>query len=54
VGDALAGLGSLFAKRELSPSDLREKLRKFEKDHLRLYKLLVHNLDELHRHHATR
>jgi hypothetical protein len=54
VGDALAGLGSLFAKRELSPSDLREKLRKFEKDHLRLYKLLVHKLDELHRHHATR
>jgi hypothetical protein len=54
VGDALAGLASMVAKRELSPSDLRAKLRKFEKDHPRLYKLLVSKLGELHRFHATR
>ena len=36
------------------PSDLREKLRKFKNDHPRLYKLLVHKLDELHRFHAGR
>ena len=51
---ALAGLASLFTKRELSPSDLRDKLRKFEKDPPRLHKMLVHKLGELHRHHATR
>jgi hypothetical protein len=54
VDAALAKLASLFTKRELSPSDLRAKQRKFEKDHPRLYKLLVHKLDELHRFHASR
>ena len=54
VDTALAGLASLVTKRAWSPSDLREKLRKFEKDHPRLYKLLVRKLDELHRFHAGR
>ena len=54
VDNALAKLASLFIKRELSPSDLRAKLRKFGKDHPRLYKLLVSKLDELHHFHATR
>jgi hypothetical protein len=54
VDAALAKLASLFTKKELSPSDLRAKLSKFEKDHPRLYKLLVHKLDELHRFHASR
>jgi hypothetical protein len=54
VDNALARLASLFTKRELSPSDLRAKLRKFEKDHKRLHKLLVHKLDELHSFHAGR
>ena len=54
VGDALAGLASVVSGRTWSPSDLRDKLRKFEKDHERLYKLLVSKLGELHRFHATR
>jgi hypothetical protein len=54
VDTALAGLASMVSGRKWSPSDLREKLRKFEKDHERLYKLLVHKLDELHRFHARR
>lgn len=54
VDTALAKLASLFTKRELSPSDLRAKLRKFKNDHPRLYKLLVHKLGELHHFHATR
>ncbi len=52
VGKELAGLASLVTERKLSPSDLRAKLRKFRKDHERLYKLLVRKLDELHRFHA--
>lgn len=32
-------------------SDLREKLRKFERDYPRLYKLLIKDLDNLHRFH---
>ena len=48
----LAGLASLVTKREWPPSDLRAKLRKFEKDHPRLHKLLVRKLDELHRFHG--
>jgi hypothetical protein len=54
VDNALAGLASLVTEREWSPSDLRVKLRKFEKDHPRLYKLLVRKLDELHSFHAGR
>jgi len=54
VKGELAGLASLVTKREWRPSDLREKLRKFENDHPRLYKLLVRKLDELHRFHAAR
>jgi len=54
VDNELAGLASLVTKRAWSPSDLRAKLRKFEKDHERLYKLLVRKLDELHRFHAGR
>jgi hypothetical protein len=54
VDKALAGLASMVSGRKWSPSDLREKLRKFEKDHERLHKLLVRKLDELHRFHAGR
>ena len=54
VDKALAGLASMVTKREWSPSDLLAKLRKFERDHPRLYKLLVRKLDELHRFHAGR
>jgi hypothetical protein len=54
VDTALVGLASMVSGRTWSPSDLREKLRKFEKDHELLYKLLVHKLDELHRFHAGR
>jgi hypothetical protein len=55
VDTALADrLASLVTKRARSPSDLREKLRKFGKDHEGLYKLLVCKLDELHRFHAAR
>lgn len=54
VGDALAGLASVVSGRTWSPSDLRAKLHKFERDHLRLYRLLVHKLGELHRFHAGR
>ena len=53
VGDALAGLASMVTKKEWAPSDLLAKLRKFENDHPRLYKLLVCKLGELHRHHGT-
>ena len=35
VDTALAGLARMLTKRKLSPSDLRAKLRKFEKDHER-------------------
>lgn len=52
VDNALAGLASMVSGRKWAPSGLREKLRKFEKDHERLYKLLVRKLDELHRFHA--
>jgi hypothetical protein len=54
VDNELAGLASLVTERAWSPSDLRAKLRKFEKDHPRLYKLLVRKLDELHSFHAGR
>ena len=54
VDTALAGIACLVTKRTWSPSDLRAKLRKFEKDHPRLYKRLVRKLDELHRFHAGR
>ena len=54
VDTALAGLASMVSGRTWSPSDLREKLRTFEKDHKRLYKLLVCKLDELHSFHAGR
>jgi hypothetical protein len=54
VDKELAGLASLVTERAWSPSDLRAKLRKFEKDHPRLYKLLVCKLDELHSFHAGR
>ena len=54
VDTALADLASMVSGRTWSPSDLREKLRKFEKDHERLYKLLVRKLDELHSFHAGR
>jgi hypothetical protein len=54
VDKELAGLASLVTKKRWRPSDLREKLRKFEKDHERLHKLLVRKLDELHRFHAGR
>jgi hypothetical protein len=54
VDKALAGLASVVSGRTWSPSDLRAKLRKFEKDHERLYKVLVSKLGELHRFHATR
>ena len=54
VDSALAGLASLVTKREWPPSDLRGKLRKFERDHPRLHKLLLQKLDELHRFHAGR
>jgi hypothetical protein len=54
VGDALAGLASVVSRRTWSPSDLLAKLHKFEKDHPRLYKLLVSKLGELHRFHAGR
>ena len=50
----LAGLASLVTKKKWSPSDLRGKLRKFERDYPRLHKLLLRKLDELHRFHATR
>ena len=53
VKGELAGLASLITKREWRPSDLRDKLRKFEKDYPRLHKVLLRKLDELHRHHAT-
>ena len=54
VKGELAGLASLVTKKRWRPSDLREKLRKFEMDYPRLYKLLVRKLDELHHFHATR
>jgi hypothetical protein len=54
VDKELAGLASLVAETAWSPSDLRAKLREFEKDHPRLYKLLVRKLDELHGFHAGR
>ena len=54
VDKELAGLASLVTERAWSPSDLRAKLRTFEKDHERLYKLLVCKLDELHSFHAGR
>ena len=54
VDKELAGLASLVTERSWSPSDLRAKLRTFEKDHKRLYKLLVCKLDELHGFHARR
>jgi len=54
VDNELAGLASLVTERARSPSDLRAKLRKFGKDHPRLYKLLVRKLDELHSFHAGR
>lgn len=54
VGDALAGLASMVSGRRWSPSDLRAKLHKFENDHPRLHKMLVHKLDELHRFHEGR
>ena len=53
VKGELAGLASLVTKKAWSPSDLRDKLRKFERDYPRLHKLLVHKLDELHRFHAA-
>jgi len=53
VKGELAGLASLVSKKKWRPSDLREKLRKFEMDHPRLHKMLLHKLGELHRHHAT-
>ncbi len=54
VDNALARLASMASGKRWSPSDLRQKLSKFEKDHERLYKLLVRKLDELHRFHAAR
>jgi hypothetical protein len=54
VDKELAGLASLVTERAWPPSDLRAKLRTFEKDHKRLYKLLVCKLDELHSFHAGR
>ena len=54
VDNALARLASTVSHKAWSPSDLREKLRKFEKDHERLYKLLMRKLDDLHRYHAAR
>jgi len=48
----LAGLASLVTKKKWSPSDLREKLRKFERDHPRLNRILLRKLGELHRFHA--
>ncbi|MGA2607428.1 MAG: hypothetical protein ABSH01_08220 [Terriglobia bacterium] len=53
VKGELAGLASLVTEKKWSPSDLRGKLRRFEKDYPRLHKLLLHKLDELHRFHAT-
>ena len=37
----MAGLARMLTKRKLSPSGLRAKLRKFERDHPRLHKLLA-------------
>ena len=54
VDKALADLASLVTKREWPPSDLRAKLRKFERNHPRLHRLLVRKLDELHRFHAPK
>lgn len=54
VDAALAKLASMVSGRTWRPSDLREKLRKFEQDYPRLYKLLVRKLGELHRFHAGR
>jgi hypothetical protein len=54
VDKAHAGLVRILTKRKLSPSDLRAKLRKFERDYPRLHRLLVRKLDELHRFHAPK
>ena len=51
---ALSGLASLVTKKKWRPSNLRGKLRKFESDHPRLYKLLLRKLDELHRYNAQK
>jgi hypothetical protein len=50
----LAGLASLVTKKKWRPSDLSGKLRKFGKDHPRLYRLLLRKLDELHRFHRQK
>ncbi len=54
VDKALADLASLVTKRAWPPSDLREKLPKFESDHPRLRRLLLRKLDELHRFHRQK
>lgn len=41
-------------KEEWSASDLREKVQSFKKEHQRLYKSLIKQLDELHLFHSTR
>jgi hypothetical protein len=53
VKGELAGLASFVTKKAWSPSDLRGKLRKFERDYPRLYKMLLRKLDELHRFHEN-
>ena len=50
--DPLSGLATRVTGKEWSSSDLKEKLHKFEKDHERLHKMLMHRLDALHRFHS--
>ena len=52
--EALKELVGKFYDKGPEPSDLREKLRRFERDYPRPYKLLKSKLDDLHRFHRKR
>jgi hypothetical protein len=54
VKGELADLASLVTKKRWRPSDLCEKLRKFEQAYPRLHKVLMCKLGELHGYHAGR
>lgn len=53
IKNALSALVDSVADKGWESPDLREKLRIFEKEYPRLYRLLVKKLDELHRFHST-
>jgi hypothetical protein len=54
VRGELAGLARRVTKKGWRSSDLRDKLRKFGRDHPRLYKMLFQKLADLHRFHAPK